>query len=109
MVDNLENMSLEHLKELKGRVDRAIASFVDRRRKAARAAVEEQARKLGFSLTELVDAPAGRTAGRARKTGEPKYANPANPGQTWTGRGRKPGWVVDALKAGKSVDSLAIK
>ena len=109
MVDNLDSMSLEHLKELKGRVDRALSSFVDRKRKAARAAIEEQARSLGFSLSELVDAPVGRSAGRARKTGEPKYANPANPAQTWTGRGRKPGWVVDALKAGKSIDSLAIK
>jgi len=109
MVDNLDSMSLEHLKELKGRVDRALSSFVDRKRKAARAAIEEQARSLGFSLSELVDAPAGRTAGRARRTGEPKFANPANPSQTWTGRGRKPGWVVDALKAGKSIDSLAIK
>lgn len=109
MVDNLDSMSLEHLKELKGRVDRAIASFEDRRRKAARAAIEEQARSMGFSLNELLEMAGGRSAGRARKSGQPKYANPANPSQTWTGRGRKPGWVVDALKAGKSVDSLAIK
>lgn len=24
---------------------------------------------------------------------QPKYCNPANPSQTWTGRGRKPAWV----------------
>ncbi|WP_445322487.1 H-NS histone family protein [Roseobacter sp. HKCC-CH-9208] len=38
----------------------------------------------------------------------PRYRNPSNPDQTWTGRGRKPLWVVDALNSGKSLDDLAI-
>jgi DNA-binding protein H-NS len=38
-----------------------------------------------------------------------KYANPADQSQTWTGRGRKPIWVVEALASGKTQEDLAIK
>jgi DNA-binding protein H-NS len=39
----------------------------------------------------------------------PKYRNPANAEQVWTGRGRQPLWVAAALSAGQSMDSLLIK
>lgn len=38
----------------------------------------------------------------------PKYRNPANSAETWTGRGRQPRWVADAIAAGKSMQDLAI-
>ena len=37
----------------------------------------------------------------------PKYRNPANPEQTWTGRGVSPTWV-QALKAAGALDSALI-
>ena len=36
------------------------------------------------------------------------YKNPKGE-QTWTGRGRKPQWVVDALAKGKSLKDLIAK
>jgi DNA-binding protein H-NS len=48
---------------------------------------------------------------KARKTGgtvPPKYRNPANPEQTWSGRGKRPRWFNEALKAGKKEKDLAI-
>ena len=36
-----------------------------------------------------------------------KYADPVS-GATWTGRGRKPAWVVQALNSGKTLDDLRI-
>ncbi|MFN3593197.1 MAG: H-NS family nucleoid-associated regulatory protein [Thiobacillaceae bacterium] len=36
-----------------------------------------------------------------------KYRNPAT-GETWTGKGRKPGWLVQALAQGKSLADFAI-
>lgn len=38
----------------------------------------------------------------------PKYRNPANPAQTWSGRGKRPHWFNDALKAGKKEKDLTI-
>jgi DNA-binding protein H-NS len=38
----------------------------------------------------------------------PAYRNPNNPAETWTGRGRKPRWLVAALVAGSTVDQCRI-
>lgn len=37
----------------------------------------------------------------------PKYAD--GTGKTWTGRGKRPAWFVEALAAGRTVDDLLIK
>lgn len=37
----------------------------------------------------------------------PKYENGA--GKTWSGHGKRPGWFVDALAAGKTPEDLLIK
>lgn len=39
----------------------------------------------------------------------PKYRNPNDSSQTWTGKGRKPAWVVDSLNNGKALDELLIE
>ncbi|HET6587517.1 MAG TPA: H-NS histone family protein [Oleiagrimonas sp.] len=46
-----------------------------------------------------------------RSTGKvpPKYANPSNPSETWSGRGKRPRWFNAAIKAGKKEKDLLIK
>lgn len=48
-----------------------------------------------------------RTSSLAGKKVAPKYRNPANPAQTWTGRGVSPTWA-QALKAQGQLDSALI-
>jgi hypothetical protein len=38
----------------------------------------------------------------------PKYRNPGNPAETWSGKGKRPAWVEAALADGKSLESLEI-
>jgi DNA-binding protein H-NS len=38
----------------------------------------------------------------------PKYQNPAEPSETWSGRGKQPRWLVSALKAGGSIEDFRI-
>ena len=40
--------------------------------------------------------------------GGPAYRNPSNSAETWTGRGRHPKWVRDALTRGARLEDLAI-
>jgi DNA-binding protein H-NS len=101
---DLNNMGLKDLKDLQSRLTKAIATFEDRRRKEALAEIEELARTKGFSLSELT----GSSMPKKRTPAAMKYANPANRSDTWSGRGRRPRWVEAALKAGKSLDDLAI-
>ncbi|MFT3688122.1 H-NS family nucleoid-associated regulatory protein [Paenirhodobacter sp.] len=101
---DLNALTLSELKQLEKEVSRAIASFESRRLLEARREVEDLAKRLGFSIDELA-----QTATLRKKTvSEAKYRNPLNPEQTWTGRGRKPGWLNDALAAGRSIDEFAI-
>lgn len=101
---NLNTLSLKELKDLQSQVARAIASFEDRKKKAALAELEEKAREMGFSLAELT----GGAVKGARAPAAAKYANPANPSDTWSGRGRKPRWFIEAVAAGKAPADLAV-
>jgi DNA-binding protein H-NS len=38
----------------------------------------------------------------------PKYYNPLDPTETWSGRGKQPRWLVTALKAGRKLEELKI-
>ena len=98
---DLENMSLKELKQLQKNVAKAISTFEDRKKKDALAKLEAQAAEMGFSLSDL-------TNGKGGKISAPKYRNPDDASQTWTGRGRKPGWFVDALERGVTPEEMLI-
>lgn len=61
----------------------------------------------GLTFEDIFSATRGKTK-RAGTPVAPKYRNPANPEQTWSGRGKRPHWFNDALKAGKKEKDLAI-
>ncbi|WP_304615236.1 H-NS histone family protein [Paracoccus sp. (in: a-proteobacteria)] len=100
---DFDTMSLKEMRDLRTKLDRAINSYEDRKRREALTAIEEAAREHGFNLSEL-------TGAKMRKSGTvaPKYANPQDPTMTWTGRGRKPRWVQESLESGKELDDLLI-
>lgn len=58
------------------------------------------------SATPSAPAPASSTvpANSAIKSKAVRYADAA--GNTWTGRGKRPAWVVQALKDGKALEAL---
>ncbi|SMO84785.1 H-NS family nucleoid-associated regulatory protein [Paracoccus laeviglucosivorans] len=100
---DLDTLSLKELKSLKTQVDRAVDSFEARQKQKALEALKATAQEHGFNLKDLMDGDSLKKSGVA-----PKYAHPENPEQTWTGRGRKPLWIQEALDSGKSLDDLAI-
>jgi DNA-binding protein H-NS len=99
---NVEKMSLKQLIELEGQIQNAIASARERERAEVRQAMVELAEKRGFKLQEIMG---GRGKG---KISIPKFANPDDPSQTWTGRGRKPNWLLAKVKKGAKMESFSI-
>ncbi len=89
-----------------------------------RAKLAKLARNDGYSIAELFGngasssaAPAekpakrGKAARKSAATGRkiaPKYHNPENTSQTWTGRGKAPVWFSTLIAAGKTRDDLLI-
>lgn len=68
----------------------------------------------GEEITELFQRPkeVGKRKKVTRRKGvklKPKYRNPENPEQVWTGRGNRPRWVVAALQGGLTIEDLRIK
>ena len=39
----------------------------------------------------------------------PKYRNPAQPAETWAGRGKQPRWLTAQLRTGKKLDDFRIQ
>ena len=106
---DLYAMSSKELQDLQNKVNEALKDAVTRERALARQAAEQAAAEFGFSLADVL----GGQQGGARKSDEksvspPKYRNPENSAQTWTGRGRKPGWFVEALAGGATPEDLEI-
>ncbi len=112
---DLKKMNMTELRALEKRVARAIASRQKRERKEALSALEVKAKQLGYSLGELLgNAKSGEKTTAAkpakpRKPVAPKYRNPENPSQTWSGRGRQPNWLKEAVASGKPIETFAIK
>lgn len=104
---DLNTMPLAELKALKGRIDRAISEFDDRRRQAAMLALAETARSHGFTLVDLLG-EASTAVKQPRAPAVAKYADPKDPSRTWSGRGKRPRWFRAALDAGISDDAMRI-
>ncbi len=99
---NVDKMSLKDLVELEGKVQKAISVARDRERVEVKQALAALAEKRGFSVSELF-------GGRGRgKSSAAKYANPDNKSETWTGRGRKPNWLVAKLGKGAKLTDFTI-
>jgi DNA-binding protein H-NS len=100
---DFEALSLTELRKLGKDVAREISTFEDRQKANARVEVEAFSREMGYSLAELV----GHDAKPKRIPAVPKYQHPENTTLTWSGRGRRPLWFIEALEAGKTADDLA--
>ncbi|EEE38985.1 DNA-binding protein, H-NS family [Rhodobacteraceae bacterium KLH11] len=105
MAIDFDKMSRKELLELRGQVEKALKRAETRERKEALKAAENAAAEYGFSLSELSGDVAKSAKGPKAAA---KYRNPNDPTQTWTGRGRKPQWVHDVLKAGADISDLEI-
>ncbi len=104
---DLNAMSRKDLLSLRTNVEKALSTVAAREKKAALEAVERAAAEHGFTLAELQGS--GRGKGQPAKPKSPaKYRSPANASDTWSGRGRKPHWVLDLQKSGGNLDDCTI-
>ena len=104
---NLTNYSVAQLESLIGEAQQEL----ERKRSEERSARVREIRRLAAEAGLEVDIRGARAARTGRASASklpPKYRNPGNPEQTWTGRGPRPQWFRDALAKGKSPADLAV-
>lgn len=78
---------------------------------AVRQKIEALLSHSGLSLEDIYPTRRKKGAGKKAAAGPvaAKYRNPADPSQTWSGRGRQPAWFAAALKRrGVTEESLLI-
>ena len=101
-INGLDKMSYAELRRLQERVEAAIAAKRVEDAAATKEQLRAMAEKAGFSLNDLF----GKRGAR-KGSGQAKYRNPKDTSQTWTGRGRKPNWLIAATKKGAKIESFA--
>ena len=104
---NFEKLSLKELIALEAKLAAAIATARQKERAEIKSKVAELAERHGFSVSELFGG-LGRGNGRKKSVSIAKYANPDDKTDTWTGRGRKPNWLLARLKKGAKLSDFAI-
>lgn len=80
-----------------------------------KAQITELADSVGLTIkfidpfgSKVSDVSDGRTSTLKGVKVPPKYRNPANPAETWTGRGVKPTWLSKLLAEGYELDEFRI-
>ncbi len=53
--------------------------------------------------------PEGQSKRRPYPKVLPKYRNPEQPSETWSGRGKQPRWLAAQLRSGKKIDNFRIE
>jgi DNA-binding protein H-NS len=102
---NVDKMSLRDLMELDLKVQKALGIAKERERAELKHKIAALAEDSGFSVSELFG---GRGAAKGKSSGVAKYKNPDNSAETWTGRGRKPNWLVAKLGKGAKMADFEI-
>lgn len=81
--------------------------LVAKKKKQKSAAVIQQIKELAASIDVSVEII--REPKKTKSTLPDKYRNPANPEETWKGRGPKPKWLRAALESGAQLSDFEIK
>jgi len=101
---NLEALSLKELRQLQKDLAKAISTYEDRHKAQARTKLDAIAKEMGYSLADLI----GTEVKPTRVPAIAKYRHPVNAALTWSGRGRKPHWFIDALVDGTKPEDLEV-
>lgn len=111
---DISKLSYDDVRELQAKLASREGELRVQAKMDAKAKIEAVLQQTGFTLQELFpnavrgQGKAGRANPRAGKPVPAKYANPANPSETWTGRGKQPAWYSAAVASGKSEADLRI-
>jgi DNA-binding protein H-NS len=97
---DLSKFSIEELEVLAKGIEAEIVQRRESERERVLNQMRELAASLGMTLEDVVRQEKGPVP--------PKYRHPDNPAFTWTGRGKRPNWVTQALASGKTLEDLAV-
>ncbi len=105
---NLASLSSSDLQQLKADIDKELAE------RSSKLQAIEEVKKLaaakGLNLSDLIGEMGGsKTKGKRELGPAPvRFRHPKDPTMTWSGRGKRPNWMKDALAQGFSEDEMRV-
>lgn len=99
MMADFKDLTVDELFDLHSDV----AAALTRRLRAKKDAIDQRLRR----LRPLKD-PQITPARRSYPPVKPKFLNPDQPAETWSGRGKRPRWLEAKLSAGSRIDDFRI-
>jgi DNA-binding protein H-NS len=106
---DLSKIDLPELRELEIELNQLLKRVAHEKVARARERIEQLAEEVGLPISEIVANVPLSSRKRVRRPARKKYCNPEAPTVTWTGKGRKPKWVVEHLAKGGQLSELLIR
>jgi DNA-binding protein H-NS len=107
-----EDLSEDELNLIVEKARQALDQIKKHRFEEVQDQIRQLANSVGMSPEEVVmqmQRSGGRRSDRSGIGNSEKnvrYRNPENPTQTWTGRGKRPNWLLEKLNAGANLDDF---
>ena len=102
-----ENLSLDELLEAQKQLQEKLQA----EKHNAIAEIAERMKLMGISIADIqgfFNHTKPVSSSKPNSSSKPKYRNPDNPDETWTGKGKPPNWFKTAIKKGKEKESMLI-
>ncbi|WP_158073213.1 H-NS histone family protein [Alkanindiges hydrocarboniclasticus] len=106
ILGNLEQFTVEEIKQLSARANHVLIAKQSEVREQAYKECQAIASKVGLTLTELIKCVEEDKV--KKKTVKPKYHNPNNPDEKWSGRGKRPTWLRLLIAAGAKIEDFEV-
>jgi DNA-binding protein H-NS len=108
---NLAAMSVDEMWQLYEDISRVLSVRLTSEKRELEKRLSQLRREKGPQLPGSEDAQPLKAAPPARRQYPrvfPKYRNPNEPSETWSGRGKQPRWLAAALQAGRKIEEFVI-
>lgn len=106
-MSELSTLSLSELDQLQKSIQAEVFKRRQREEAGLLAEIRQKAALLGLSSEDLV-ARLGKAPGLKKAVSAPRFRDPQTHAE-WSGRGRKPLWLVAYLNKGVALDELRIR
>jgi DNA-binding protein H-NS len=104
---DLDAMSVDEMWELHEQIGQVLSARLTSEKRELEKRLAQLRRE-----SEIHSAPAEALGARRERRKYPrvypKYRNPDEPFETWSGRGKQPRWLIAALKTGRKIDEFMI-
>ena len=98
-------LSVQELNSVIAEAQSAIETKAEQEKEEVRGELTALAQSRGYTIEDLFP-----SSGKGKKKAKlpATHRDPNNPANTWTGRGRKPKWMIEALEADASVEDFKV-